>query len=356
MSPRGDSRLSTAPADHGEGDAAGEADFQDFYRNLIELAEDNEPFARAALVARQARTEGVKNDSHSSLSSQELEDMLAEAVGDGDGEHGLPRDFDSTVRAAVKPRYRAPNSTNFGGTIDTFTMHIGPHSDNDSPGQTHSYTLSSQPTPSKFMAMSNVQPTSPVASNSRGFVFRNTDDANMEAHAQARTLEELDPHPSHSGPFLGSQTPSPDTTGGRVTMQFLPPQAGMLQPKVYHNKNTGRVLEPQYAFQHMSSMSQPTTTLAANQEIQAATAGHHQYPLAPASSTSFFQLSTQVCGSQSPSLIHTDRYMLFRVLSDSNSPGTMDTSRTRMTCKVNQCFLEQVLRSTPRNNIHYQCT
>jgi hypothetical protein len=366
MSPRGDSRLPTAPADDGEGDATGEADPQGPYKKLMELADDDEQLARAALAARQARTEGVKNGSRSSMNSQELDDMLAEAV--GDGEDGLPRGPDSTVRAAVKPRYRAPNSTitpNPGGTINTFPVHIGPHSDNVSPGQTRSYTPSSQPTPSKFMAMSNVQPAPPVANNSRGFVFRNTDAADMEAHAQARTPEELGHRLSHSGSFSGSQTSPPGTAGGPVTMQFLPPQSGPPQPKkVYHNKDTGQVIGSQHASQHMSSMSQPTTTgqglpvsasnpaltidgipkrtckqcgqpgrykdnkcvekwgpgpqgpgtvcdrcrkkmkrveKRANQEIQAAAANHHQYPLAPAPSASFSQLSTQVRRSHSPS-------------------------------------------------------
>lgn len=210
------------------------------YQELMELGEDDEAEAHYA----NKRRRDMRTGSRSSFNSQDMEELLDAAAGpQGD-------EFNPSRRGVGLKRYKGSSGVapNPGGSISSFPLHPGTNVDVSNPGQPRSYTPSSQPPSAKFVSTSSGAPTQ-AASNSRGFVFRNTDAADMEAHAQARSpLAEPGHRPSLSGGSLSGVTShlSPPTTGPLVTMQFLPPQSGPPQPKkIYHSKGTGQVIGSQ---------------------------------------------------------------------------------------------------------------
>lgn len=224
-----------------EADAVGSPDVDTtVHESLMEMIDEEDPEGpRPARGLRHVRGSVMRNGSRSSINSQDIDDMLAEVVDD-----------DSSRRGGIrpKPRYRGPNSSTTpqaGSAVSTFPIHLGTHSEALSPGQTRSYT------PSKGNPAPSVSPAPQLPnSSSRGFVFRNTDVADMEAQQQARSPEDLGHRPSlsGSGSFTGAQPSPPGTSGNHITTQFLPPQSGPPQPKkIYHSKGTGQVIGGQHA-------------------------------------------------------------------------------------------------------------
>ena len=202
------------------------------HETLMEMVEEEDPenVRRGHGGLRHARESMMRNGSRSSMNSQDIDDMIAEVA---DGDDRSRRGVRSA--SSAKPRYRGPGSSTHlhtGGILSTFPVHLGQNLDAMSPGPTRSCTPSSQPSPTKFMPTSAASP-APQPPNSRGFVFRNTDVADMEAIVQARSPKELGHRPSLSGPgsFNGYRTSPSGTSGNPVTTQFLLPQSGPPQPK-----------------------------------------------------------------------------------------------------------------------------
>lgn len=224
-----------APGD--EADADGSPDVEvGAHQKLMELAEEDDSEARA----RTMRHPSARNGSRSSLASQDVDEMLAEAAGDGDdGRYAT----DVSMKSMSRQRHRAGStnlSRNPGGVISSFHAHIGAPSDMN-PSQARAYTHASQAGASKHGPMST------QSANSRGYVFRNTDVSEMEAQSQARSPEQSFHRSSFSG-SAPSANPELGPSAPPVTTQFLPPQVGPPQPKkIYHHKGTGQVIGSQHA-------------------------------------------------------------------------------------------------------------
>ncbi|KIM23318.1 hypothetical protein M408DRAFT_332408, partial [Serendipita vermifera MAFF 305830] len=261
-----DARVTALAGD--DADAIGSPDGDTtVHESLMEMVdEEDQDGARPMRGLRHVRGVGMRNGSRSSINSQDIDDMLAEVVDDESVRRG-----NGSLRSSAKPRYRSnlSGTAQAGGGTSTFPIHLGGHSEAHSPGQTRSYTPSSQP-PSKFAPVPSASPV-PQPSNSRGFVFRNTDAADMEAQAQARSPEDLGHRPSlsGSGSFNGAQTSPPGTSGNPVTTQFLPPQSGPPQPKkIYHSKVTGQVIGSQHSSMMNPSPSAPVESSQPSRAVQ----------------------------------------------------------------------------------------
>lgn len=208
------------------------------HKELMELAEDDPEALSGKGSLRRPRPDGLRNGSRSSMNSQDLDEMLAEAVGDEDpsiARYGT----DTSMRSTTKQRHRAASNTltrNPGGSISTFPLQFGSHPDH---AQSRAYPASSQPKYGSGLP----------SGNSRGYVFRNMDPAEMEAQSQARSPEESLHRQSFSGSLPAGNAGSPPIPNpGPMTMQFLPPQSGPPMPKkIYHHKGTGQVIGSQHA-------------------------------------------------------------------------------------------------------------
>jgi len=238
-----------AAGDDGDADADGSPDLTvaaglGAHKELMELAEDDSEAMSARPGMKRTRSDAPRNGSRSSMNSQDIEEMIAQAAGDEDDPSNARYGTDASMRTTTK-RHRATGSTlsrNPGGSISTFPIQFGAHLD----GHSRLYPTATQQSQPKYMSSG-----SPVAppGNSRPYVFRNTDSADMEAQNQARSSEESMQRSSFSGalPTNVARSPSVPTPGPMMTMQFLPPQSGPPMPKkIYHHKDTGQVIGSQH--------------------------------------------------------------------------------------------------------------
>jgi hypothetical protein len=241
-----ESRLtSTIAGDDPEADADGSPEFDvtidaaaaaadrnvEAYKELMDLGEEEE------LDARRRRRDMRTN----SLNSQDMEEIFAAASSAQGDDFPVTQGANTNKILKGPKRYKNSVAPNPGGSVGSFPVHMG-NADLSSSGHPRPFTPS-QAASTKFISASIP---SSQSQNSRGFVFRNTDAADMEAHAQARSpLAEHGHRSSLSGGSHSGVTSqlSPPTPAPPVTMQFLPPQSGPPQPKkIYHNKGTGQVI------------------------------------------------------------------------------------------------------------------
>jgi hypothetical protein len=234
-----------AAGDDGDADADGSPDLTGAtvlgaHKELMELVEDDSEIVSARPGMKRTRSDATRNGSRSSLNSQDIDEILAHAAGDGDDR----RYADPSVRTTTKRHHSAGNtlSRNPGGTISTFSIQFGTHPDSHS----RLYPAATQQSQPKYI--SSGPPAAPPT-NSRPYVFRNIDSADMEAQTQARSPEESMQRSSFSGALPVNVARSPSApTAGPMTMQFLPPQSGPPMPKkIYHHKDTGQVIGSQHA-------------------------------------------------------------------------------------------------------------
>ena len=196
-SPLRDTRVSGVDAEPRELEA---------HKKLMELGDEDERDP-----ARLRRGHPMRNGSRSSINSQDVEDFLAEVAGDGEGNPHR-----------TKAQYRGAHQPGVDG---------------------RPYTPSSHFPPARFLG----------SSNSRSFVFRNTEPGDMEPQNYARSPEEMGHRSTHSGSFA-VRPGSPSPHGHQVTPQFLPPQSGPPMPKkIYHSKGTGQILGAQNIANVMSA-------------------------------------------------------------------------------------------------------
>ncbi len=311
------------------------------HESLMEMVDEEDPeHSRPMHALRHVRGSVMRNGSRSSINSQDIDDMLAEVVDDETSRLG----GNGALRSAAKQRYRNSNpGAATGGVTSSFPIHLGTQSEALSPGHARSYTPSSQTASSKFM--SSVSP-APHPANSRGYVFRNTDVADMEAQAQARSPEELGHRPSlsGSGSFNGANTSPPGNNSNAVTTQFLPPQSGPPQPKkIYHSKGTGQVIGSQHA-----SMMNPVPPVPVEAAPQLSR------PVAPTSSFTADGLPKRTCKQCGQPGRYKDSKCVEKWGPGPQGPGTVcDRCRKKMKRVEKRATQDSAAMTAAMNNHQY---